>query len=336
MSRRGRRGGERGVAMVIVMWIILVLSLMIGGFAFTMHVETQVASFNRKQLKAEMLARSGVELARMQLILDTASATEGAFDALNQQWATNELLYVNHELGDGIINVTVTDEEGKMPINQAAPEQLKRLLDLLAVDPADADAIADSVQDWIDDNDTHRLNGAEDEYYLSLVPPYRAKNAPLDRVEELLLVRGMTPEILYGQPAQHEDEEAIPGLLQFITTTSAGQVNVNTATREVLQAFLGLDDIQADAVVNRRDGGDGITGTEDDQPFQSVDEFTALLGNVEQGARERMRQALTVKSSFFRIQSTGEVGGVRRKVTVIVQRQGAVVTVVSWQEKRGG
>ena len=80
-----RRFRDRnGVAIVVVLWVIMVLSLLISGFAFTMHVETQVASYARKELKAEMLARSGIEVARMQLILDQQSPTEAGFDALNQ------------------------------------------------------------------------------------------------------------------------------------------------------------------------------------------------------------------------------------------------------------
>ena len=115
-----RRDGQRGVAIVIVLWVIMVLSLLISGFAFTMHVETQLASYARKELKAEMLARSGIEVAKMQLLLHQQSAADAAYDALNQDWATNEELYVNHELGDGVFNVKITDEESKMPINTAS------------------------------------------------------------------------------------------------------------------------------------------------------------------------------------------------------------------------
>jgi type II secretory pathway component PulK len=102
---------DRGIAIVIVLWVVLVLSLLISGFAFTMHVETQVASYARKELKAEMLARSGIEVARMEMILGALSPTNSGYDALNQDWATNELMYVDHELGDGTFNVKVTDEE---------------------------------------------------------------------------------------------------------------------------------------------------------------------------------------------------------------------------------
>src|SRR5881397_115450 len=139
-----------GVAMILVMWVIMVLSLLISGFAFRMHVETQVASFGRKELKAQMLARSGIEVARMMLILDEKSPTDAGFDSLGQAWATNEDLYVNHELGEGKYNVKVIDEERKLPINKLSELQLKQLMEAISVDPLDGDVIVDSILDWID------------------------------------------------------------------------------------------------------------------------------------------------------------------------------------------
>lgn len=326
---------RQGAAMVVVLWVILVLSLLISGFAFTMHVETQIASFARKELKAEMLARSGIEVARMQLILDTRSPTEAAFDALNQLWATNELLYVEHALGEGKFNVKVSDEESKIPINRATPQQLKRLMILLQIDPFDADVIVDSIIDWMDENDLHQLNGAEDDYYRSLSPPYSAKNGPLDRVEELLLVRGVTPEIFYGAPAT-EDEQALPGLAELLTTTSSGRVNINTASPIVLQALLGLDDLQVEAILNRRDGADGIAGTEDDQPFRSAEEFYAMLGGLDEKIRQQVAELISINSTFFTVKSTGEYAGVKRTILATLRREAGNVHTVTWRQLRGG
>ena len=337
MSRRApgsdRLRGRNGVAIVIVLWVVLVLSLLISGFAFTMHVETQVASYARKELKAEMLARSGVEVARMQLILHQQSATESGFDAPNQLWATNELLYVDHELGEGTFNVKVTDEESKIPVNGATDVQLKRLMGLLNVDPADGDVIVDSIQDWIDVDDLTKLNGAESDYYLSLSPPYRAKNAPLDRVEELLLIRGVTPELFHGTPATDQDP-AQPGLADLFTATTSGTINVNTASAIVLQAMLGLDEGQAQAVVTHRDGPDGISGTDDDMPFHTADEFFAAIGNRDPAARQAMQGLVTVSSSFFTVKSTGTVGGVKRTVLTTLRRDGTTIQIVMWRELR--
>ncbi len=324
---------QRGVALIIVLWVIMVLSLLITGFAFRMHVETQVASFSRKELKAEMLARSGIEIARMSLIQSVL--TNAGYDALNQAWATNDELYVDHALGEGKFNVSVIDEESKLPINKLTQDQLKRLTETLGLDPLDGDVIVDSVLDWIDEDDLHRLNGAESDYYESLSPPYSCKNGPLDRVEELLLIRGVTKEIYGGQPTA-EDEPARPGLGDLVTTLSSGQVNVNTATGPVLQALLGLDESQISVIMNRRDGGDGVPGTDDDQPFHSVGEFLAQLGALPAAAQQQLNALLTVNSTFFTVKSTGEVGGVKRTVIAVLNRQGGDVKIVTWKEIRGG
>lgn len=335
MSRSTRKSGyledRSGVALVIVLWVVMVLSLLISGFAFTMHVETQIASYARKELKAEMLARSGIEVAKMQLLLHQQSATNATYDATNQDWATNEDLYVNHELGDGTFNVKVTDEESKMPVNTASEVQLKRLLTLLNIDPSDGDIIVDSILDWIDEDDLTRLNGAETDYYMSLSPPYRAKNAPLDRVDELLLIRGVTPELFHGTPATDKDP-AQPGLADVLTTMSSGQINVNTASPIVLQAMLGLNEVQVQAVLARRDGPDGIPGTDDDIPFQSVEEFFAAVGNLDATTMQEVQGVVAVNSAFFTIKSTGQVGGVKHTILATVRRNGANIQTVMWQE----
>jgi general secretion pathway protein K len=331
---RAVRGCE-AVAIVVVLWVIMVLSLLISGFAFTMHVEMQVASFSRKELKAEMLARSGIEVARMQLLLHDKKPTEAGFDALTQEWATNEELYVDHELGEGKYNVKVTDEESKLPVNRLSQAQWKHLMHVLEIDPLDSDVIVDSIIDWIDEDDLHQLNGAESDYYESLSPPYKAKNGPVDRVEELLLVRGVTKEIFDGIPAA-EDSPGRPGLKDLLTTTSAGVVNVNTASQTVLQAFLGLDDVQVAVVLSRRDGQDGIAGTDDDVPFRSVDEFFSVAGGGNTPAMQQARPMISVSSATFRVQSTGEVGGVKRTIIAVLRRQGGDCMIVTWNEVRGG
>lgn len=331
--KRSATSSERGVAMILVLWIALVLSLLVAGFAFSMHVETELASYQRKQFAATTIARSGVEIVKMLLIADAASAEEGNFDALNQRWATNELFYADHPLGEGTLQVRVVDEESKFPINRASTEQVRRLLDLLDIDPMDAAVIADSIEDWLDENDLHQLNGAEDQYYQSLEPPYRAKNGPCDRVEELLLVRGVTAGVMYGGPAE-DGEEAIPGLVELLSTTTSGRLNVNTASALVLQAYLGLDDLQVEAVFSLRHGADGVAGTEDDQPFRSLAEFFAVLGKLDDAVKRQLDESLTVQSSFFSVHARGTVGNVDRAVTTILRRDGGQVIPVLWQESR--
>jgi general secretion pathway protein K len=324
---------EQGVAIVIVLWVVMVLSLLISDFAFTMHVETQTAAYARKELKAEMLARSGIEVAKMQLLLHAQSAADAGYDALNQDWKTNTDLFVNHELGEGMFNVKITDEESRMPLNTASELQLQRLMTLLSVDPSDGDIIVDSIMDWRERGDLHRLNGAKSDYYLSLLPPYRAKDAPFDRVDELVLVRGVTPELFHGTPATDKDA-AQPGLADVFTTMSSGQINVNTASPIVLQAMLGLSDVQVQAVLARRDGPDGIPGTDDDMPFHSAGEFFATIGTLDAATTQAAQGQVAVSSSFFTIRSTGEVSGVKYTILATVRRDNGNIDIVTWQEMR--
>ena len=326
---------HNGVALIVVLWVIMVLSLMIGGFAFTMYVETEVASYGRKELKAEMLARAGVEVARMQLQLNKRPAMEAGIDTLRQDWASNDTWYVDHALGDGIYNVKVIDEESKLPINSATLGQLHKLFTLLGVEASDEDVIVDSILDWMEPGDLHRLNGAKTDYYSALNPPYRCKNGPMDRVEELLLVRGVTPKLFYGAPAK--DEEPVrPGLADLVTTISEGQINVNTATPIALQAALELSDAQLEIILARRDGPDRLPGTEDDMPFSSVDNFMQLLGSMPGELQQLIRSRVTVTSTFFTIKSTGEVGGAKYTIVASMQRQGGNVSTVAWREQQGG
>src|SRR4029450_8339305 len=112
----------------------------------------------------------------------------------------------------------------------------------------------DSIQDWRDANEEHRLNGAEsDDYYLKLPVPYRAHNANLESVTELLQIKGITPGIYNGTKER-------PGLADLVPVRSAGPVNMNTAEPHVLEA-LGLSTPEITQIVQgRRNNG----------PFQQV------------------------------------------------------------------
>jgi general secretion pathway protein K len=331
----GRRT-ECGVALIVVLWVTMVLSLLISGFAFTMHVETQIASFARKEQKANALARAGVEVARWQLFEHQKSPKDGGFDALNQAWFTNEEYYVNHALGDGTFTVMVEDEEQRLQLNQLTEEQWLRLFDALGVEATEGEALMDCILDWTDDNDLHRLNGAESDYYLQLPQPYRAKDGPIDRVDELRLVKGMTQALFEGAPGEAPEAEPRPGLRDVLTTTSSGRVNVNTASELVLHVMFDLDEAQLEGVLARRRGPDGVIGTEDDQPYQSVDEFIREVAATDADIAEQCRRDATVKSSAFRVTATGNVAGVKRSITTILRWQDNQFMIGSWEERSLG
>jgi general secretion pathway protein K len=98
--------------------------------------------------------------------------------------------------------------------------------------------------DWRDPDDLHRANGAENDYYLSLTPAYTAKNGPLDTIEDLLWIRGMTPDLFYGNPEQGaeppEGSKRVALRDLFTVDSPIDRVNLRTASAEVIHALVGI------------------------------------------------------------------------------------------------
>ncbi|HEV3444715.1 MAG TPA: hypothetical protein VG099_08740, partial [Gemmataceae bacterium] len=147
----------------------------------------------------------------------------------------------------------VIDESGKININalmQLDPSGTI-LYNVLMLLPNMTDEIANSIIDWIDADDTPRPNGAESDYYGSLSPPYQAKNGPLDSIEELLFVKGVTPQLLYGndlnrdgifEPEEDDGTGAFnPGWAGYLTIYSREQ---NVDSTGAPRIFVNGSDLQ--------------------------------------------------------------------------------------------
>lgn len=332
--RAGR--GERGVALILVLGIVLMLSLLSMSFSFTMQVETRLASLRRKQLKAESLARAGVELARYMLWLDMDEEYDDGSDSLVDVWSYNPEWLEAHPLGDGEVTVRIRPEDSKMDLNVIPTELVREILYRYDLDPSDIDIMVDSLEDWVDVDNVRKLNGAEDEDYQRLDPPYECKDGPLDSVEELLLVNGFDEEILFGLRPLMEDEDLGrgPRLVDLFTVGSGGRINVNTAPEEILAVLPGFDAEVARAIVDYRNGDDDVDGTEDDQPFLSVRDLTAVPG-MDTAMLRAVARILGVQSVFFRVRSEGRVAEARRVIEVLLRRDQDEVRVVGWYDSGG-
>ena len=132
----------------------------------------------------------------------------------------------------------------KVNINFADGPRLKKVLDYAGMPPESQQEIVDCIMDWRDADKDHHLSGAEDDYYESLDPPYKAKNRNLDSVEELLLVKGFKPEYLYGS-------NDIRPMYDLITTSGDGSININTVSRDVLE-MMGTGSDVIDAIFKQR------------------------------------------------------------------------------------
>ena len=281
------------MALIVVLWILAFLGIVFTAFTFSMRTELAAAGNFREAAEAHYLAEAGVYRAAAEIINADRNVPpdSASYDALDEHWHTNPAAYDNVPLGRGMYWVTVTDEESKIALNGATDVVLRRLFSNSGVrDEKTVSTIVDSIQDWRDPDNLHRLNGAEDDYYLSLPTPYRAKNANFDSIDELLLVKGMTPEILYGNIATPERRAELAGQLPWerqlqpgeylgvtrhLSIHSAGQVNVNTAGPEALMA-LGLTAVETKIVLDRRT----------ESPFRNVGELTNLLTSISGGGRQ--------------------------------------------------
>ena len=148
-------------------------------------------------------------------------------------------------LGAGVFRVRLVDEGGKININRMNEEALRRIFTNLGLDNQRRDILVDSIMDWRDPDDLHRINGAESEYYSTQLPAYGAKNGPLDSVEDLLWIRGMTAELFFGYaPASQicgAKRAARVALKDIFTVDSPiDRVNLRTASAEVIHAVMGI------------------------------------------------------------------------------------------------
>lgn len=339
----------RGIALVTVMVAIFVLAILAGAFAYSMRVETKLARNANNESELIWLGRSGVELARYVLAQQDSPQmrAQEPYDSLNQKWAggpgtmsdSNGVLATisleNFELGNGRFSVKITDLERKCNINIATEDTLRQAMILIGIDPDESDTVVNSILDWIDQDDDPHINGTESDYYQGLEPPYFAKNNLIDDLSELLLVRGVTPEMYWGSASTNHSPAAFQmrvdrfgrqveapfypvGLVELFTPLSTGRININTASLMALQMIPLIDEIIATEIIRVRSGPDGVDGTEDDTPFHNVGE----LVNV--GLRGQMVQQIArfcdVRSRTFEVEVTAEVGGYKRQFHAIVGR----------------
>ena len=342
---------NHGIAIFIVLIAILVLTGLAMVFAYNMRVETKLAINSNNETEMEWMGRSGVEYAKYVLGLEVSTPGTGQrYDALNQKWAggegeTNDLLsgvsLKDIQLGNGTFSVTIKDNERKLNINTFAQNEplMTQALILIGTDAAEIPTIIGSIQDWIDADDETHVNGAESDYYQGLNPAYSAKNGPIDDLSELLLVKGVTPELYWGpnssnhppsmfqQRAQSTRSSSLlptpppvsAGLADIFTPISSGALNINTCSAAELR-MLGMDEATADHIIQLRAGPDGQDGTPDDVPFNNPGEI--INAGIPAQVAQQFIPYLTVRSTTFEVQVDVQVGTSKRRYHAVIRRNG--------------
>lgn len=306
---------------------MVLLTALATEFAFSMKMEVNTTKNYKDDIESYHLAKGGIHLAMAELLRparfhsihpehgwisgipkpeeDLNNLETITTPGLNTEEETLEFLIVEREeipLGNGTITYSISDESGKVGINTSTRDVIVKVLTESGMEIGEErDIIADSILDWIDADDNHRLNGAEKDYYRRQSPPYRAKNGKLDTLGELIKVRGMTEEILYG--SKEGEIQRYKGLEKYFTVYPVTTVNPNTADREVLSALY-----------------------EDDK-----------VGEIESAIEEKGYYS-EFHSTIFNIESTGMItdSGVRHTIKAVMEKQttneGSTLFIHYWND----
>jgi general secretion pathway protein K len=303
---------EKGIALMLVLWVLVLLSIL----ALNHLSSTRWNTASTRNMKEEALARyialSGYNEAVHYLMSDKDTSFDYNDTAGNYRAdAETPTVTGKRTTPEGEVEIQITDEDSKININQATQETLQSLFTHAGVAEDRIAEVVDSILDWKDPSRAgHRLSGADDSYYEGLPDPYKAKHGPFDVPEELLLVKGIKPEYLYGG-------KDIKPILPLITTFGTGALNINTVSSDFM-SLMGLNNYEIEAVLKQRN--------EETGGFRVIPQQFAARGFH------------SMASSNLRIEVSGRAGNstLLSRIVAVVKREpagkGFKVRTIYWRE----
>lgn len=230
---------QRGVALVLVLWVLALLTVMAGSVMMSQRAEMAMATSLKTERQARALVDAGLQFALLQVSqlgvgrqrLETEDEGQWKADGMLRAW-----IFAGQPVG-----VAATPETARIDLNMATPELLDQLFLSAGLDQGEAESLRDAILDWRDPDDAHRPNGAEDPQYRAEGLPYGARDANFETVGELRQVYGVSPEIFRALE---------PSLTVY---TRQRKVNPLFATREVLAALPGMNPALLDEYIQMRD-----------------------------------------------------------------------------------
>jgi len=318
-----KRLNHKGIALITVILIIGILVAVVIELNRSSRADIYDAANLSDGIKLSYVAKSGFYGAAALL-----KNSQNSYDTLRDDWSKADLLSQQSTslFTDGYFIANIEDEAGKVPLNKLVngteynpviKEVLIRLLTQpeFKLDERKATEIVDAIKDWIDGDEEVTGYGAESSYYSSLDPSYEAKNAPLDCIEELLMVKGVTKEIFYGTK-----EKA--GLVGYVTADSDGTININTAPKMVLRSLSAAMNAElADRMDEyRRDEGNDLSSS---QWYKQVSGMSGV---------EIPTGLITIRSNYFKILSTGKTKNMSQSIIGVVKRTGQSIQIIKWRQ----
>jgi len=171
---------QAGVALLVVLWVVALLAIIAGSYSIVLRTDTAIVRNAVLAAQARAVAHAGVHLAVLKLVNRTIPENSTA-DSISYE-AT---------FSSARLHIVVTDEAGKIDLNRAGPALLDNLLRAAGIASNQANALVGAIEDWRDQDDIRRLNGAEKDDYQAAGIRYLPRNGPFQSVDELALVLGM-------------------------------------------------------------------------------------------------------------------------------------------------
>jgi len=330
---------NRGIALLITISITTILVAAALEYNRRARFAVVSAAAARDRLTLSYMAASGVHAAMALLVKDKLESNS---DTLQEDWANPEKideLLQQIPFENGKLSVTISDELSRIQVNALVsfpdsnqfnePQVMvwDRFLRYIGEeddlkDDSDPVAIVNSVKDWLDSGDddaTTGLSGAESSYYEDLEPPYTSRNGPILDLNDLLLIKGITPKLFYGG-------EQTPAMAGYMTVYGMamgagtsfnwpGRININTADVPVIAALLGLEN--KDLAQTLSEVRQEMMAGNDSQAFANPQWYREIPGFAGVALNPNL---ITTSSDVFRIKSDAAVNETKTSVTAVVQR----------------
>ena len=298
----------RGSALLAVLWVSAALAAIAFSLSSTVRGETERTSTAVDGLRSYYLAVGAIHRATYELLWTGQNPEKPLIRPFSA--------YIDYTFPSGEARVEILPESGKLDVNLVPPNDLYRLAVALGIGPDRAREIALAIADWRAPVPGGGM-GAFDQYYLSLRPSFRAPHASFQEIEELLQVKGVTPDIFYGTyvPADPENAPAgqarltpRPGLADCLSVFGSrdGSVYANTASPAVLAA-VGLAPEVISALVERR-------RTAPFKDAQQMAEFTQSIGAPADRLNLVMHSIVTLRATARLRLPNGQLSDLRRTV----------------------
>ncbi|MBF8302035.1 MAG: hypothetical protein HW396_316 [Candidatus Dadabacteria bacterium] len=354
---------EKGIVLIIVLIVIAILTTLVVDLMYFTHIDIEISSNTRDELKSRYIAKSGVYVIAGTLKnepLENITAFASNFgDQVGDSKGYWTIQIPFLPFGDGSLSIKVIDERSKINLNALVNQttndvdrqvhaELTELFRMIGVDNSKSSLFIASLTNWLDRPISGSRNdqnpaGANGDFYAGLENPYQIKDGPLDSLEEIRQIHGM-------------DDEVFNSIKDYVTVYPADKkINFSTAPKIVIKAAVkgsAVSAKQGQESASPEDVRDDITEliaeavmeSRKDDPLVGIKKVREIVKAIDPNLRINAGLSGVVlgtgKSDVFSLTSIGSIGGeapTSKAVNAVVRKSGSInsqgVNIISWKEQ---